>query len=449
MGALLWQNSNRRALSLHYNVSGLCFSTNARLNRAFRHRTMQRLHTTMQDNAVSSVIDTKKNKLKRHILRELYQNESLAIAQLANRLHTSIPSATALIDELSTGHWVRGIGTGTARYGRKPSLFALDPSRYVTVVVDSSLHDTKLVVFNLLNEVVFRQDLSLRLANSLLFLRHLQEPLEQLARHIGAEGWTVIGVGAALPGLVNPALGINYTYEKLNDPELSLTQRLQASFDAPVFLINDTKAIIFGEYRFGLAQGKKHVMSINIDWGVGLSMILNGEILQGTSGFAGELGHVQMETDGELCTCGKVGCLDTLTSASSLIRRAKAGLREGRESLLADVAPDAIDIETIIAKANAGDAFSIDLLSDVGSKLGKALSTAVHLFNPELLIINGVLAKAEQAVTRPIEQAIATYCLPNYRDNLSIRLSKLGEMAKLRGTHAYVLQNLLEGEHIP
>ncbi|QJW89269.1 ROK family protein [Spirosoma taeanense] len=403
----------------------------------------------MQDNAVFSVIDTKKNKLKRHIISELYRFESRTISQLSSRLHTSIPSATALIDELSIGHWVRGIGTGTAKYGRKPSLYALDPSRYVTVVLDSSLHDTKLVVFNLLNEVVFRQDLNLHLVNSPLFLRHLQEPLEQVARHIQAEGWMVIGVGAALPGLVNPAQGVNYTYRKLNGPEPSLAQLLQSAFDAPVYLINDTKATIFGEYRFGLAQGKKHVLSINIDWGVGLGVIVNGEILQGTSGFAGELGHIQMKTDGELCACGKVGCLDTLASASSLIRRAKEGLEAGRVSLLSGVSPDEIDIETIIAKANAGDAFSIDLLSDVGSELGRALSTTVHLFNPELLIINGVLAKAEKAVTRPIEQAIDKYCLPNYRDNLSIELSQLGEMAKLRGTQAYVLQSLLEGEQIP
>lgn len=117
--------------------------------------------------------------------------------------------------------------------------------------------------------------------------------------------------------------------------------------------------------------------------------------------------------------------------------------------MLVDVDPDAIDIETIIANANAGDELAIDLLSDVGRALGKALSTTIHLFNPELIIINGVLAKAENAIIKPIELAIDTYCLPNYRDNLTIELSQLGEMAKFYGTQAYVIQNLLEHELIP
>ncbi len=403
----------------------------------------------MQDNVVFSVIDAKKNKLKRAIITELYRSEARTIAQLSSRLHTSIPSTTSLIEELSVTHWVQGIGTGTAHYGRKPSLFALDATQHVTVVVDINVHDTKLLVFNLANQVVFRLDVALRLDKSPALLKILAEPLEQLAQRIKAEQLQVIGVGAVLPGLVNPWEAINHTYPSINCSDQPLDQLLQRIFDAPVYLINDTKATIFGEHRFGLAQDKRHVLSINIDWGIGLGVITNGEILQGSAGFAGELGHIQMKTDGELCSCGKVGCLETLASASSLIRRARAGLEEGRVSLLTELDPEDIDIESIIAKANAGDAFSIDLLNDVGSALGKALSTTVHLFNPELIIVNGVLAKAEKSITRPIEQAIDKYCLPNYRDNLSIELSKLGEMAKFYGTQAYVIQNLLERELIP
>lgn len=403
----------------------------------------------MQDNVVSSVIDTKKNKLKRQIIGELYRVQSRTIAQLAGLIHTSIPSTTALIDELSIGQWVQVIGTGTAQYGRKPSLFALNPHRYVTLVIDINVHDTKLLVLNLANEVVHRQDIDLHLDKSATLLTILLEPLEQLVDRIRVANQYVIGVGVALPGLVNPRQGINYTYPSLSQPEQSLSHLLHDLFGAPVYLINDTQATIVGEYRFGLAKGKSHVLSVNIDWGIGLGVIINGEILQGSAGFAGELGHIQIKTDGDLCHCGKVGCLDTVASASALIRRAKMGLQDGRASLLAEEDPNSIDIELIIDKANAGDGFCIDLLTDVGNELGRGLATAVHLFNPELIIINGVLAKAQKAITRPIEQAIAKYCLFNYQDNLSIELSELGEMAKLYGTQAYVLQNLLEQEQIP
>ena len=403
----------------------------------------------MHDNAVFSVIDTKKNKLKRNIITELYRAEAGTIAQLANLIHTSVPSTTALIDELNVGQWVHGIGTGTAQYGRKPSLFALAPAPYVTVVVDSTVHDTKLVVFNLANQVLHRVDLPLPLENSVSFLNNLRVALTDLNDQILADNLVVIGAGVAMPGLVNPLIGINHTYPEVTKTGHSLSGLLQSICNAPVFLINDTKAMLVGEHRFGLAQGKNFVLSINIDWGIGLGVITNGAILQGMAGFAGELGHIQMKIDGELCTCGKIGCLETVASASALIKQAKAGLREGRVSALAERDLNTIDIELIIEKANAGDAFCIDLLNDVGSELGRGLATAVHLFNPELIIVNGVLAKATRAITRPIEQAIAKYSLLNYQDNLSIELSQLGEMAKLYGTQAYILQNLLDQEYIP
>lgn len=403
----------------------------------------------MQDNAFFSVIDAKKNNLKRNILNELYRSGPCTIAHLARILHTSIPSVTALIDELSVSQWVWGIGTGAAQYGRKPSLFALNTTKYVTVVVDINRHDSKLTVFNLTNEVLYRLDLNIQLQDSATFLLILREPLEQIIDFVKENQLTIIGVGAALPGLVNPELGINYTYPSLNQAGGSLLDLLQSLFDAPAYLLNDTNATILGEHRFGLAQHKKHVLSINIDWGIGLGVIVNGEVLQGASGFAGELGHIQIQENGELCYCGKVGCLDNLVSAYALIRRVKAGLQAGRSSKLAEIDSETIDIETVINFANAGDAFAIDLLTDTGNELGKGLSIAVHLFNPELIIINGVLAKADKLICRPLEQAIDKYCLADFRQNLSIKISRLGEMAKLRGTQAYVMQSLLAKEQIP
>ncbi|MEZ0486745.1 ROK family protein [Fibrella aquatica] len=364
-------------------------------------------------------------------------------------MHSSVPSVTALIDELMTTKWIRSIGTGVAQMGRKPSLYALKPRCYVTVVVDITVHDTKLLVFDLTNQVVLRMDLVLHLGDSSSFVCDLREPLQQLAQKLNALEFMVIGIGATMPGLVNPELGFNFTHPELNQPGQSLSALFESLFDAPTFFINDTKAIIFGESKFGLSQDKKHVLSINIDWGIGLAVMINGEILQGTAGFAGELGHIQIKTDGELCTCGKVGCLDTLTSASSLIRRARLGLAQGQPSMLADEGSDAVTIERIIEKANAGDAFCIDLLRNAGSELGRGLAIAVHLFNPELIIVNGVLAKAADAITSPIKQALIRHCLPDYQSNLTIELSQLGEMAKLYGTHAYVLQSLLDHEQIP
>ena len=151
-----------------------------------------------------------------------------------------------------------------------------------------------------------------------------------------------------------------------------------------------------------------------------MGVILNGEVFQGASGFAGEIGHIQVVPNGEMCQCGKVGCLDTITSAASLIRRIKIGLNDGRRSSLSSIEIGKIDAETIIDAAWQGDSFAIDILSEIGTELGKGLSIAVHLFNPEIIIVDGIVAKAGAFITNPIEQAINKYCLTDFRANLNV-----------------------------
>ena len=159
-----------------------------------------------------------------------------------------------------------------------------------------------------------------------------------------------------------------------------------------------------------------------------------------------ELGHIQVNPEGVLCYCGKVGCLDTITSASSLLRNIKDGLRNGQISKLGEYKDnlEEINLEMVIAAAQQGDAFSIDIIHNIGLELGKGLSIAVHLFNPQIIIIDGVLSKAQKLIINPIEHAINKYCLTDFKEDLSIEISQLGDNAKIYGVHAYVVENLLK-----
>lgn len=398
----------------------------------------------------TSVIDKKKGRLKRQILLELYRNHTSTIAKLSHKIHTSVPSTTSLIDELIDTKWVKAIGIGESAYGRKPSLFALNKTYYVSVILDITQHDTKLFLCTITNEIIEEINLDTILdISSSHFLEELQNPINKLVQLIKKRQFQLIGVGVTLPGLVEKDSGFNYTYPNLNLSENSLTDLLKNCFQVPVYFINDTQATIMGEHWFGLAQGKNNVMTINIDWGVGLGVMVEGRILLGSSGFAGELGHIQMQQDGELCLCGKYGCLDTLASANALLKKAVKGLQSGVKTKLSEIPVNQLTIEDIIEKYSLGDTFSIALLDTIGEALGRGLAVVIHLFNPELIIINGVLAKASEAIIKPIERTINTYCLENFLDNLSIRQSTLGDRAKLFGTQTYVYQRLLQQELIP
>ena len=393
-----------------------------------------------------SIINIKKNKQKKGIINELYFNEMSTIAELAQTLHISIPSITALIEELIEERWIIETGFAISKQGRRPAIYEINPSEKLVLVLDINTHDTKISVLNLKNQIIFAQTFDLQLKNNPSFLDVLFSLVDSIVEQKMAKGKQIIALGVSIPGLVNKKTGINFTYNSLNSKDKSLGKLIEEHFNLPASVINDSKATAFGEYHFGLAKGKSHVLSINVDWGVGLGIVINGEIFDGAAGFAGELGHIQVNPDGALCYCGKVGCLDTITSASSLLKNIKEGLRNGQISKLGEYKAnlEEINLEMVIDAAQKGDAFAIDIIHNIGLELGKGLSIAVHLFNPQIIIIDGVLSKAQKLIVNPIEHAINKYCLADFKEDLSIEISQLGEDAKIFGVHAYVVESLLK-----
>ncbi|GLU55798.1 ROK family transcriptional regulator [Dyadobacter frigoris] len=397
----------------------------------------------------NSVIDIRKNRLRSNLLLELYQSGDTSINKMARLFHASIPSATGIVNELMREGWITETGTGPARAGRPPVLYGLNSKKYLNLIMDINRHDTHLVIFDLHNQIIVKRKVDIKLDDSSTFLEELFKETDIFLKFHDIPYSKLWGIGVSMPGLINSTQGVNLTYLNLTPPGVPLVAYLKKHFNLPVCLFNDTKATTIGEHRFGYAVNKSQVLTINIDWGVGLGILLNGEVFNGASGFAGELGHIQVKPDGLLCHCGKIGCLDTITSALALIRQAKEGIKNGRATILSQIVDGNLDLlETshIIEAVHAGDEFSIDLLSTVGTELGKGLATAVHLFNPEVIIVGGLLAEAGPFISNPIEQAINKYCLSDFKNTLSLHISKLGPKARLLGTQAHLFEHLIVKE---
>lgn len=394
--------------------------------------------------AQQSVVDYKKNQKQRKVLAYLYAEGTCTLAYLTKMLHSSVPSVTNLVEELIDNQWVKAIGTATGSNGRRPVLFGLDRKHHYAAVLDVSTHDTKILFMDAQRRVIFRSDYDLRLNDNPAFLTSLVKHFTTALNDSGLTVDNLIAVGVSMPGLIDSRRGQNMTYKNLNPDNDSLTAWFSKKIGKPVYLINDTKATVLGESRFGGARGKKQVLAINIDWGVGLGIIVNGEVFQGASGFAGELGHIQVDPEGELCYCGKIGCLNTITSASALVRRAQRDILAGQVSKLAAFRDqvEQIDIDELINAAHQGDSYAIDILHETGFQLGKGLAIAISLFNPEIIIVDGVLIKAAAFILSTIEQAISKYCLSDFRNDMTIELTKLNGTAKWLGTHAYVMEDV-------
>lgn len=392
-----------------------------------------------------SVVEIKKSRLKHQLLKELYISGPSTVIKISKLVHSSPPSIAMLLSELTEEGWIMEVGVGASKSGRKPVLYGLNSSHGFVATWSISKVKATLVLYNLTHEVYASKEYSFKLDHTTNYALFIAEKTKEFLKEVSVELGRIIGIGISMPGLIDKQTGYNYTHAtKENKPLNTLLEQLLA---VPAFTLNDAKAIAFGEKRFGLAKEYNTVLAISIDWGVGLGILLDGEIFNGKAGFAGELGHIQVRPQGELCSCGKTGCLETVTTTEVLIRRVKEEIAKGRVSKiwqLANADVQAINEDLIIAATHQGDELCIDLFQEIGTELGKALSIAVHLFNPELIIVDGLLARADKFITIPIEQAINKYCLAEFRDHLKIKTSHLRESAATFGVYAYVMEHIFE-----
>ncbi|MCJ7758323.1 MAG: ROK family protein, partial [Gillisia sp.] len=158
-------------------------------------------------------------------------------------------------------------------------------------------------------------------------------------------------------------------------------------------------------------------------------------------------GHIPIVEDGLLCHCGKRGCLETVASGIAMVSKAKKGLEAGQTSILNTMINNEIENlepELIIEAANLGDQFAINVLSEIGISLGKGIAILIQIFNPELIILEGKIAEANQFITTPIQQSLNTYTMIQLKERTQISLSTIGKNSSLLGATVAVMEHIFK-----
>jgi predicted NBD/HSP70 family sugar kinase len=251
----------------------------------------------------------------------------------------------------------------------------------------------------------------------------------------------IAGIGIGMPGFIDVLKGINHSFLKIS--EGSIVSYIESEVGLPVLIDNDSSLIALAELRLGEARNRQNVMVININWGVGLGMILNGELFRGYNGFAGEFSHIPLFTNNKMCSCGKSGCLETETSLLVVAEKAVEGLKKGKVSRLKNLVLENIEetAAAIMDAADKGDKFAVELFSEAGYNIGRGVAILIHLLNPELIVLSGRGAGVGKLWLAPIQQAINEHCIPKIAENTEIKISSLGFQAELIGAAALVMEN--------
>lgn len=275
-------------------------------------------------------------------------------------------------------------------------------------------------------------------------LKNLLDLLARLTQDARARGGLILGVGVGVPGVVEVQTG-TIGEDIQNVPEfrgLALGGILQDQTGLPVVVDNDVNALTLGEWTFGEGRGFRHLAMIAVGTSVGGGLILNGDLVRGVGGYAGEIGHVTVDQDGRDCFCGSRGCIKVYASGPDIAARARDALPADHASILLELAgkdPDRIDAPLVFAAAARGDPVAVSVVAKAAQALGAGVGTLINLCNPEIVILGGGVMEVGEILLEPVRRWAEFYAFRAAYARTRIVRSTVSKESGVQGAAALFL----------
>lgn len=380
--------------------------------------------------------------LKTSILRTLYFAPSQSIAEISDGVGKSVPLTTRAVNELTEEGWITNGGLRASTGGRRAAIFNLNLERHGCIIILAiDQHSFTITAFGLDNQPRLPlQTVQAELYESAKVYDQIIEALEHVISELSDQ--EVLCIGITIPGFVDSADGVNSSFP-LSSPMYSLRQNVEDHFGVQTYLENDSSAIAIAEKYFGLTKQVSDSLVVNLNWGVGLGIIVQHKLFKGHSGFAGEFSHIPLANENKLCSCGKKGCLEVEASLASAMERIIYALKDGEESVLAKVYAKygALTMENLLDAYQRGDQVTIVALKQIAHMLGKGIATLIHILNPQTIVISGRGAQFGEVLLPQIQSSVQEYCIPRLAKNTQIQISEIKNI-QLLGTACIAVQQM-------
>ncbi|HEX3031124.1 MAG TPA: ROK family glucokinase [Bacillota bacterium] len=251
-------------------------------------------------------------------------------------------------------------------------------------------------------------------------------------------GRELLGVGIGVPGNHDLATGTVVSWSNLKWYNVPIKAMLETQLALPVSIDNDANAAALGEHWQGAGRGTSHMIMVTIGTGIGGGLILNGSLYRGAGGSAGEIGHTILLPGGPECNCGVAGHLEALTAAPWIVARAQRALEQGRVSQLSRIEP--LEAEHIFGAARQNDELALQVVAETADYLAMGLANLVNIFNPELIVVGGGVAKAGEQLLEPIRKGVSRLALKLPAKMVKVVAAALGNWAGSYGAAAIMLE---------
>ena len=377
----------------------------------------------------------KLNRQRKNIISKLSTHKDSTIPELSDHLNISIPKVNYLLMGLVEEGLVIEGGQTTEGIGRKATTYKLNQSSCYFLGVDIKKYKINIGLMGFDKTIIESvYDIPFPFTEPQESLNAIIKQINTFLNKSSISKDKIVGMGLSMAGRVNVKKGEILTIYHFEDSPVK--SKLEESIQLPVYLDNDSRTIAYGEYYFGKKMNVGNVIVVNLDYGIGTGIFIDGKPLYGASGYAGEIGHIPLFTNEKICLCGKKGCLQTESSGFALIDFIINKMKEGSNSRLSVVLSKKgfLELEDIIKAVQLGDNLAIEAVTVIGYNLGKGLSVAINMFNPNIIVIGGTLSALGDSLLLPvIQSSIFQHSLSLVNTDTQIMVSKLNDKAGLLG----------------
>ncbi|MEW5902493.1 MAG: ROK family transcriptional regulator, partial [Acidobacteriota bacterium] len=393
------------------------------------------------------------NKVK--VTNLIRDNDGISRAALAKKSGISAPTVSRIVEALIQEGLVIEVGRGMSNGGRRPTLLKFSGVDNFIIGIDLGTTDIYGVLTDLDAKVIAEVKRPTKVEEGFSrIMERTSELINELRNHLGEKKGKIRGIGMAIAGLINRERGIVEFSPNFKWHNVDVRAALSQLGEIPVFFDNVTRVMALGEMWYGTGRNYRNFIMVNVGFGIGAGIIVQGGPLYGFKGLAGELGHIILEKDSDVqCGCGNFGCLEALSSGNAIAKAAQKELRDGAVSILSEMCngdPSRLTAEMVAFAAKQGDSLAWTIFDRAAEYLGLGIAGVINLFNPEAVFIGGGVAQAGDILFNRVRKTVNARALSKTASDVTIHPASFGSRAAVMGAISLILSGVvnLDFEHI-
>ncbi len=398
----------------------------------------------MKNTADQKLMRSINNKIVIDLLRK---EEHLSRANISSITGLNRSTVSSIIDELIDEGWIRETSYQTNNVGRPGLMLEMNPEGGFTVGLEIGVDFILVVTVDFTAKVIFQKRIQADPTEGQIKIQEKAFALVNEAIEKGKkECHRPIGIGIAVPGLVDTHEGVLKMAPNLHWNDVPIRLIWTQQFGMPVIVENEANAGALGEYFFGSAKGIDNFIYIAAGFGLGSGIIIDGKLLRGNKGFAAEVGHMTCNPEGELCNCGKRGCYEMLIGPRAVMKQVRKRIKEegGAKTILQldEKAADGFGYDRVVDAARQGDQIALEALQEVGEKLGIVVANLVNVFNPRMVVLGGALTYAKDFIQPTVIKVVKENALQLCQEDMVITNSQLDQQSSVMGVSGLIMENI-------